>query len=207
MPASRARPMFWSWPDSAFVAGVKIGSASCSDSMSAFGSSSPATVPSALYSVHAEPEMYPRATHSMSMRSQCCTSTARPASDRESRKAFGKRRRSVEMRWFGTIRSVLRNQKFESCVRTRPLSGIRVERRHLQERTRPALGLEREPAHRFVGIGMAVFGEEDIERLGRDRAARHRQVRLEAITVDAHAVERRREPARRVGRCGEYLAE
>ena len=32
------------------------------------------------------------------------------------------------MRWFGTIFSVLRNQKFESCVRTRPLSGIGVGR-------------------------------------------------------------------------------
>src|SRR2546430_17148355 len=105
--------MFWSWPLSALVAGVKIGSGSCSDSSSAGGSVSPATVPSALYSVHAEPEMYPRATHSMLIRSQWLTSTARPFSERTSRKDFGKRRRYVVMTRMGPIFSVFPDQKLE----------------------------------------------------------------------------------------------
>src|SRR5690348_3997582 len=118
--------MFSSCPVAAFVAGVKIGSARRSDSIKPGGSVSPATVPSALYSVHADPEMYPRATHSMSMRSHRFTSTVRCASSFRSRNAGGKRRMSVETRWFGTMCAVLRNQKFESCVRMRPLSGIGV---------------------------------------------------------------------------------
>src|SRR5204863_8212640 len=67
------------------------------------------------------------------------------------------------------------------------LAKIGIERRHLEERPRSALGLEREPAHRLVRVGMTVLREEDVERLGRDRTARHREVSLESIAVDAHA--------------------
>jgi hypothetical protein len=49
--------MFSSCPVIAFVAGVKIGSPSCADSTRPLGSGSLATVPSALYSVHADPLM------------------------------------------------------------------------------------------------------------------------------------------------------
>ena len=120
--------MFWSWPLSAFVAGVKIGRSSRSDSSSCGGSVSPATVPRSWYSTHADPEMYPRATHSTSMRSQWFTRTARPRRPFASRKARGNLRRSMLMRWFGTIFAVLRNQYVESWVRTLPLSGIGVGR-------------------------------------------------------------------------------
>ena len=59
-----SKEMFSSCPVVALVAGVKIGSGSLSDSRSPAGNLMPETAPLALYSFQAEPEMYPRATHS-----------------------------------------------------------------------------------------------------------------------------------------------
>ena len=53
--ASWAREMFSSWPVTAFVAGVKIGSRSCSDSRSPGGIRSPTIVPIFRYSAQADP--------------------------------------------------------------------------------------------------------------------------------------------------------
>jgi hypothetical protein len=53
----RAIVMFSSWPVSAFVAGLKIAGSSLSLSTRPAGSFSPASVPLATYSFHAEPEM------------------------------------------------------------------------------------------------------------------------------------------------------
>ena len=47
--------MFSSWPDSAFVAGLKTGGSSRALSTSPAGSGSPASVPLARYSFQAEP--------------------------------------------------------------------------------------------------------------------------------------------------------
>ena len=44
-----------SWPSSAFVVGVNIGSGSCSLSCMPFGSRTPLTVPHCWYSAHADP--------------------------------------------------------------------------------------------------------------------------------------------------------
>ena len=47
--------MFSSWPDSALVAGEKMGGSSRSDSRRPAGSGSPARVPCSRYSFHALP--------------------------------------------------------------------------------------------------------------------------------------------------------
>src|SRR5437016_4243747 len=59
-----AKEIFSSWPEAAFVAGVKIGSGSLSDSFRPVGRSMPQTFPEDLYSFQADPEIYPRTTHS-----------------------------------------------------------------------------------------------------------------------------------------------
>src|SRR5687767_22763 len=281
-----------------------MGSSRRADSSSPRGRRSPATVPSFRYSDQAEPEIYPRATHSMSIRSHRRTYTARPSRSACERNGSGNFEISVSTRWFGTICAVCANQKFESCVSTLPLSGIGVgsttsnaERRslatitrcsspasytsrtlpsrsstapctldlvtvscmtaslpmldsrsfrqhraqllaplgrdvardlrgeaavllgvvedaallgrHLPQRrlqlgiengdleqaARAALGLEGEPPHRLVRVRVAVLREEHVERLGDDPAARGREVRAQAVLVDADALERIREAA------------
>src|SRR5687767_4330376 len=79
----------------------------------------------------------------MSIRSHRRTYTARPSRSACERNGSGNFARSVSTRWFGTICAVCANQKFESCVRTLPLSGIGVgsttsnaERRSLATITR-----------------------------------------------------------------------
>ena len=57
--------MFSSCPVTAFVAGLNTGGSSRSLSLSPLASGSPASVPCLAYSFHAEPEIYPRMTHSM----------------------------------------------------------------------------------------------------------------------------------------------
>ena len=59
--------MLMSCPLAAFVAGVKMGSGSRSDSRRPGGSEIPQTVPAPRYSFQPDPARYPRATHSMSM--------------------------------------------------------------------------------------------------------------------------------------------
>ena len=57
-----------------------MGSGKASDSFRPAGSVMPETLPLALYSFQAEPEMYPRTTHSMGNISARCTSMERPRS-------------------------------------------------------------------------------------------------------------------------------
>jgi len=59
-----SKEIFSSWPTSAFVVGVNIGSASLQDSSKPPGSVIPQTLLFFPYSFHPEPERYPRTMHS-----------------------------------------------------------------------------------------------------------------------------------------------
>ena len=73
--------MLMSWaPTSSLVAGVKIGSGRRSDSLRPGGSAMPQISPPAWYEFQPEPEMYPRATHSIGSGAAFFTSMLRPRS-------------------------------------------------------------------------------------------------------------------------------
>src|SRR5215469_2812200 len=57
--------MFSSWPASALVDGVKMGSGNSADSVKPAGNLMPQTVCDFLYSFQPEPDRYPRTMHSM----------------------------------------------------------------------------------------------------------------------------------------------
>ena len=63
--AACSKLMLMSWPDSSFVAGVKIGSGSLSHCRRPGGSFTPQTVWDCWYSFQPDPARYPRATHSI----------------------------------------------------------------------------------------------------------------------------------------------
>ena len=119
--------MFSSWPDAAFVAGVNTGAGSRLPRRRPRGSGVPPRPPVAVYSFHAEPARYPRTTHSMSIRRSFRTIIDRPSSSaRRSRRDRGNAFTSAVMKWVGIIRATRSNQKADSPVSTRPLSGIPV---------------------------------------------------------------------------------
>src|SRR5688500_5273461 len=62
---------------------------------------------------------------------------------------------------------------------------LRIEDGDLEQAARAALGLESQPPHRLVRVRVAVLREEHVERLGDDPAARGREVRAQAVLVDA----------------------
>ena len=70
--------MLMSCPVSAFVAGVKIGVGSRSDSRRPDGRLTPQTEPVATYSFQPDPDRYPRATHSIGTGVVLRTSIERP---------------------------------------------------------------------------------------------------------------------------------
>src|SRR4051812_2800780 len=143
------------------------------------------------------------------MRSHRFTRTARPFSSFASRNAGGNLRISELMRWLGTILSSRLNQNVESCVSTRPLSGIGVgnttsnaERRSLatitslsppasytsrtlprRQRRAPFTSDSRSAAPGSV-ISAAVlvrsFGQQSFELLAPERRDRTRGLRRQA---------------------------
>ena len=112
MSRTSSRLMGISWPVSAFVVGVNRVSGKGSPSLMPAGIAAPPTVPSAWYSAHAEPVMYPRTTHSMSMRSALFTTIARAATSggMSSRPACLPGSYAIATRWLGTIWPVFPNQ-------------------------------------------------------------------------------------------------
>ena len=134
--AIQSNETFSSCPESALVAGVKMGSGNCDPAASPAGSLTPQIDPLRRYSVSADPAIQPRTTHSNGMTSVPCTSMERPRSDSRSKPA-GKHAAanslmasmSVVMRWCamgsGPVDSQS-NQNAEMAVSTRPLSGIGV---------------------------------------------------------------------------------
>ena len=123
----RSNEIFSSWPLVALMAGVKIGSGSLSDSRNPAGSLIPHTEPLFLYSFHPEPEMYPRTTHSMVTMSALTTSIERPRNwSAYFCNSAGYCAMSAVARWLGTMSLRNSNQNSESCVSTRPFSGMPV---------------------------------------------------------------------------------
>ena len=108
---------------------MKIGSGNWSDSRNPLGSPIPHTFPLALYSFQAEPEMYPRTTHSTGIMSAFITSMERPHSASSYlRISGGYWLTSAAIRWFGTTSFRKSNQNNEIWVRTCPLCGMPVAR-------------------------------------------------------------------------------
>src|SRR5579872_1512487 len=106
--------MFSSCPVVAFVDGVKIGSGNASDSLRPAGRVIPDTLPLALYSFHADPEMYPRTTHSTGNISAFRTNIERPRNwSAYLRTAAGYRSTSAVIRWLGTTSARKSNQNSE----------------------------------------------------------------------------------------------
>src|SRR5579871_2585944 len=106
--------MFSSCPVVALVDGVKIGSGKGSDSRKPAGKVMPETLPVALYSFQAEPEMYPRTMHSTGKISALRTSIERPRNwSAYLRAAAGYLLTSAVIRWFGTTSARKSNQNRE----------------------------------------------------------------------------------------------
>jgi hypothetical protein len=142
MCAPRSGEMFSSCaPCSAFVEGVKRGVRNFSDSRRPSGSGIPCTVRDFLYSGHAEPieawshpasssveylpVRYPRTIASSGKTSAFLTRMERPSSCCLCCCTSSGISSILEvMTWFEMMCSSLSNQKSDSSVRTRPLSGI-----------------------------------------------------------------------------------
>ena len=126
---ARSNEIFSSWPASAFVAGVKIGSGNSDDSWRPAGSLIPQTACRSWYSFHPEPARYPRTTHSMGSGLAFFTIMLRRASlSANGCRLAGNESPSWETTWFGWKDSVWPNQKYEICVSTSPLRGTPLGR-------------------------------------------------------------------------------
>ncbi len=124
-----SKEMFSSWPDSAFVAGVKIGCGSMSPCLRPAGSLIPHTVWECLYSAQPLPARYPRATHSIGMMRTARHTMTRPSSEASvAASAPGIWGTSNESKWSSmNPRSRSQwNQPAEIDVSTCPLPGIGV---------------------------------------------------------------------------------
>src|ERR1700731_2824432 len=103
--------MFSSWPLTAFVAGGKMGSGEGSDFRRPDGRSMPHTLPLAWYSFQADPEMYPRTTHSTGNISARCTIIDRPRNwSAYFCRACGYCATSAVITWLGTMSERKSNQ-------------------------------------------------------------------------------------------------
>src|SRR5207248_2064176 len=101
------KEMLMSWPDSALVAGVKIGSGNSEDSASPRGRRTPQTVSVWQYSFQPEPARYPRTTHSIGNGWAFFTIMARPASlDCQGWSSGGNGSSARARRWFATMSAV-----------------------------------------------------------------------------------------------------
>jgi hypothetical protein len=120
--------MFSSCPVSALVAGLNSGGSSRSLSSNPAGIASPASVPLALYSFHADPAMYPRITHSIGKTVVRRQSIARPASVLRCIASEGTAATissiSALIMWCQTSSSNRRSHHAVIWVSTAPLCGI-----------------------------------------------------------------------------------